>query len=252
MNSSVGQRCSYVKTGLALRVLKTTRTSWRLRQRSRMSPEPGSTDRGAGSCPSTPSCRGATLLASGHWGRHGRPYTPRTLRAALFMCVGVLLCASSLVLFADPEHQDPVSASDWFAVVSFSAALFALALALPMLAQLIGGRDVFRVSLVPAVGAPVAGLSNLLEDALQMGFAFWFFIVGTAVTMVGLIAFTLVVTVVGRGRRRLLAAVPAATLIGVLLFENGGVLMLAAWLAVGAMVLGQPARPAAQAAPRSP
>ena len=52
------------------------------------------------------------------------------------MCVGVLWCARSLQSFADPEYQDPVSPSDWFAVVSFSAALFALALALPMLAQL--------------------------------------------------------------------------------------------------------------------
>jgi hypothetical protein len=32
-SSYPGQRCSYVKAGLALRVLKTTRASWRLRQR---------------------------------------------------------------------------------------------------------------------------------------------------------------------------------------------------------------------------
>ncbi len=174
-------------------------------------------------------------------------------RAALFTFVGVVWCVRSLQSFADPEYQDPVSASDWFAVLSFSAALFALALALPLLAQLLGSQAVFRVSLVPAVGAALSGLSNLLEDALQMGFAFWFFVVGTALMMVGFIAFTVVVAVVGRGRRRLLAAVPAATLIGLFLFESGGgVLILAAWLAAAAMALGRPAPTAAQTAPAAP
>lgn len=191
---------------------------------------------------------------SDHDGWPGQSYTPRMLRAGLFVCVGVLFCARSLQSFADPEFQDPVSASDWFAVVSFSAALFALALALPMLAQLIdGGRVVFRVSLVPAAGAAFAGLSNLLEDALQMGFAFWFFIVGTVLTILGLIAFTLVVAVVSRGRRRPLATVSAATLIGVLLFEEGGgVVIAAAWLAAAAISLRLPARTDARAAPTSP
>jgi len=165
------------------------------------------------------------------------------LRAALFTFVGVVWCARSLQSFADPEFQDPVSASDWFAVFSFSAALFALAFALPMLAQLVGGRVVFLVSLVPAAGAALAGLSNLLEDALQMGFAFWLFVVGAALAQVGLIAFTVVVAVIGRGRLRLLATVPLATLIGFFLFESGGgVLILVAWLAAAAVTLAQPTR----------
>lgn len=183
------------------------------------------------------------------------------LRAALFTVVGVVWCANSLHSFTDPEYMDPESASDWFAVLSFSAGLFALAFALPMLARLIGGRVVFRVSLVPAAGAALAGLSNLFEDALHWagppgssGWAFWLFILGTAVTVVGLVAFTVVVAVAGRGRLRLLAAVPAATLIDVLFLHEagGGVLVLAAWLAAAVMVLGRPARTAAQAARTSP
>ena len=120
---------------------------------------------------------------------------PGMLRAALFTFVGVVLCVRSLQSFADPEYMDPESASDWFAVLSFSTALFALALALPMLAQMIGGRVVFRVSLVAAVGAALAGLANLFEDALHWagppgssGWAFWLFITGTATTAVGLTA----------------------------------------------------------------
>ena len=174
------------------------------------------------------------------------------LRAALFTFVAVVWCARSLQTFMDPEYQHPESASDWFAVLSLSVALFALAFALPMFARLVSGPAVFRVSLVSAAGAALAGLSNLLEDALQMGFAFWFFIVGTVMVMVGLITFIVVVAVAGQGRRRLLAAVPAATLIGVLLFESGGgVLILAAWLVAASIALDRPPRTASQAAPTS-
>lgn len=173
------------------------------------------------------------------------------LRAALFTFVGAVWCVRSLQSFADPEFMDPQTASDWFAVLSFSVALFALAFALPMLARYTGGGlVVFRVSFLPAVGAAVAGLSNVLEDALQLGFAFWIFIVGTTTTALGLIAFTLAIAVAGRGRRRLLAAVPLATLIGLFLFESGGgVLILAAWLVAGAIAIQAAQRATAQAVP---
>lgn len=175
------------------------------------------------------------------------------LRAALFTVTGVLWCASSLLHLTDPNYQHPASAADWFTVLSFSTAALALAFALPMLAQLIGGQGVFRVSLVPAVGAALAGLSNLLEDALQLGWAFWPFVLGTAVVVVGLVAFTVVVVVAGRGRLRLLAAVPAAQLIGVPFLHEAasGVLMLAAWLTAAALILRLPTRTAAPAAPTS-
>jgi len=143
------------------------------------------------------------------------------LRAALFVFVGVVWSVRSLQSFADPEYQDPVSGSDWFAVVSFSAAFFALALALPLFAQLAGGgRVVSRVSLVAATGAAVAGVGNLLEDALQMGFAFWLFIIGSLLASLGLIGLALVIAISGRGRHRLFAAVPALTMIGFLLFAG--------------------------------
>ena len=107
------------------------------------------------------------------------------LRAALFTFVGVAWCVRSLQSFADPHYTDPVSASDWFAVFSFSAALFATALALPLLAEMVGGRAVFRVSLVPAVAAALAGLGNLLEDGLQIEVAGMFYGVGAGLTWSG-------------------------------------------------------------------
>jgi hypothetical protein len=175
------------------------------------------------------------------------------LRAALFAFVGVAWCVRSLQSFADPHYTDPVSASDWFAVLSFSAALFATALALPSFAQIVGGRAVFRVSLMPAAAAALAGLGNLLEDGLQVGAAGVFYGAGAGLTWVGLIALTIATAVSARGRRRLLAAVPAATMIGWSLFESGGgILILVAWLAAAAMALDRAARMDTQPAPGSP
>ncbi len=172
-------------------------------------------------------------------------------RAALFAAVGVTWCLRSLQSFADPEFMDPETASDWFAVLSFSAAWFALALGLPLLARSIGGgRLVHRSALVSAAGAALAGLGNLLEDGLQLGFAFWPFIAGAVVTMLGLIVFSVAVAATGQGKRRLLAAIPVATLIGMLLFESGGgVIVLVAWLAAAALVVLDSARTTPQAAP---
>jgi hypothetical protein len=164
------------------------------------------------------------------------PYLPilaGVSRVALFTFVGVAWCVRSLQSFADPAYTDPVTVSDWFAVFSFSVALFATAVALPLLAHSTGGGPVVvRVSLVPAVGAAIAGFANILEDALQLELAGLFYGIGSGLTGLGLIAFTLAIAVAGRGRRRLLAAIPLATLIGWSLFESGGgVLVLAAWLA---------------------
>jgi hypothetical protein len=178
---------------------------------------------------------------------------PRMWRAALFTFVGVAWCVRSLQSFTDPEFMDPESASDWFAVLSFSVALIALAFALPMLASYTGGGPaVFRVSLIPAAGAAVAGLGNVLEDGLQLGLAFWLFVIGTAIIAPGLIAFSLSIAVAGRDSRRLLAAVPLTTVIGLLLFESGGgVLVLAAWLVAGAIAAQATQQAKAQAVPAS-
>lgn len=175
------------------------------------------------------------------------------MRPALYAFVGVVWCVRSLQSFTDPAYTDPETVSDWFAVLSFSVALFATAVAMPMLAQDAGGgRTLARVSFVPAAGAALAGFGNLLEDALQLGFAGWLYAVGAGGVGLGLIVFTLAITVAGRGRRRLYAAVPLATLIGWTLFESGGgVLILAAWLVAAAIAAQAIRRARLQAAPAS-
>ena len=164
------------------------------------------------------------------------------LRAALFTVVGVGFGVLWLQML-NPGFQIPESPSDWFRVLAFSALLIALAFAIPTFARLIGGHLVFRVSLVPAAGAALGGVSNILEDGLHLEWAFWLFVLSGAIIIVGLSAFTVVVAFIGRGRRRFLAAVPAAATAGWLLAPiGGGILMSAAWLAAAAVVLRRPAR----------
>lgn len=176
-------------------------------------------------------------------------------RAALFAATGVLWCMYALLFLTDPNYQDPASAADWLTVLSYSAGLFALAFAFPALAQLMGSLGVFRVSLVPAVGAALAGLGNLLEDGLQMDWASLAYALGGGLVMVGFVVFTVALAVAGRGRLRLLAAVPVAQLIGMQLLQKVpaiGVLVLVAWLTAAVLALGLPTRTAAPTAPASP
>ena len=170
------------------------------------------------------------------------------IRAAFFTCVGVVFFAVWLVF--RPSYQESASRSDWNLVLGFSAAILALAFALPLFAQLVGGRLAFWVALVPAAGAALARLSNILEDGLQMGWAFFGFIVSAAIIDLGLLALTVVTTLVGRGRRRLLALVPAATMAGITLYViAGGVLLLATWLGAAAVAVALRTRTVALAAP---
>ena len=158
------------------------------------------------------------------------------LRAKLFAITGVLWCARSLASFTDPSFYDPESAWDWFAVVSFSAALAALAFALLSLARLVGGRIPMGAAVVAAAGAGIGAIGNLVEDGLQREWAGdWLYLPGVLLLGPGLVGLTVAVAVCARGMTRLLAGVPAATLIGLNLL--GGVLVLGAWLAAAVIAL---------------
>ena len=173
------------------------------------------------------------------------------IRVALFSLVGVLFM--SLWLRYPPTYGQSDSQSDWHLVLGFSAGLLCLAFALPMFAQLVGSRRAFRASLVPASGAVLGSVSNVLEDGLQIGWAFWGFILSLAIIDLGLLALTGVIAFVSRGGHRLLGVVPATTLAGVTFYvAAGGILMLAAWLAAAALALALPTPVAAQRPPMTP
>jgi hypothetical protein len=173
------------------------------------------------------------------------------IRAALFALMGVVFFVNWTV--CDPTYEGSKCTDDWNVVLGFSAMFLLLAIAVPLFARLVGGRSVFRVSLVPAGGAALASLSNILEDGLKIDAAFFGFVLGTAGIILGLLALTAVIVFGGRGGDRFLALVPAGTMAAVIFYViAGGILMLITWLAAAALALALPRRTAAQAPSASP
>jgi hypothetical protein len=105
------------------------------------------------------------------------------------------------------------------------------------------------VSFVVAAGGALSSFANVLEDGLQIGWAFFVVVLGTAIMELGLLALTVGVAIGRRGGHRLLALVPAGTMAAIGFYViAGGVLMLASWFAAGAMALVLPASATAKAA----
>ena len=152
------------------------------------------------------------------------------------------------VLLEESETQ-----AEWKYVLGFSAALFALALALPVYGRLVGGRWVFRLSLLAGTGAALAGVANIFEDGLQITWVFFVFILSTAIILLGCLALTIVIARTAHGGRRLLSLIPASTMAAIVLYViAGGILMLAAWLAAAAVALALPTHKDVWAAPATP
>ena len=86
-----------------------------------------------------------------------------------------------------------------------------------------------------------------------MSWLFLGYILSSVIIELGLLALTIVVAYTGRGRRRLLALVPAVTMAAMALYvAAGGVLLLAAWLGAAVVALVPPAQWAVRAAPATP
>jgi hypothetical protein len=173
------------------------------------------------------------------------------MRAALFALVGVAFFAHWVI--ADPSYEVSDSQDDWSYVLLFRAAILTLVFALPAFGRLVGGRAVFRASLVAAAGAALNSLVNVVEDGFHQDWAFFVFALGSATLLLGLLALSILAGLRGRGGRRLLALVPAATIAALLLYVVfGGPLMLATWLVAAALALALPTRTAMQAAATTP
>jgi hypothetical protein len=171
--------------------------------------------------------------------------TARATRAALFALVGLVFFLHWTL--ADPGYEVSASQDDWSFVSGFSAAILLLGFAIPVFAQLVGRRVVFRMSLIPAGGAVLASLSNLLEDGLHMDWAFFGFVLGSAIILLGLLALTGAIALGGRDSHRYSSLIPAGTMAALIFYvAAGGILMLATWLAASAVVLVLPTGTTAQ------
>ena len=149
---------------------------------------------------------------------------------------------------ADPSFDESASQSRWSYMLLFSAAILGLAFAVPAFAGLLGGQGAFKASLVVAAGAVLSSFSNILEDGLQMKWAFFAFVLGSAIAGAGLLALTAVTAFRGGGQR-ILALVPAGTIAAIALYVvAGGMIMLVTWYAAAAVALLLPVRAARQPA----
>jgi hypothetical protein len=154
-------------------------------------------------------------------------------RALLFAGTGVAWFTFWFV--TGPSDETTASMQEWPRVIWFSATLLFLALALVTFGRMVGGRSVIRLATIAAAAVGVSSVVNIVEDGFRVEAAFYAFILGLLIMEVALAGLTLAIARTGAGRRRLLAAIPAATLAGVLLFPPaGGPLMLGAWLAASA------------------
>ena len=144
-------------------------------------------------------------------------------------------------LWADPGPDTIYT--EWRYVLLFSLSLLALGIALPVFGSMTGGRYAARVSLIAGSAAVFGSVVNVVEDGLEVESAFWGFVAATALQLLALIVLTVAIALGARGRRRLLALVPAGTALGILLYvQLGGVVMLVTWLAAAAVALSWPAR----------
>jgi hypothetical protein len=149
-----------------------------------------------------------------------------------------------------PSQEMTASMTEWPSVIWFSSTLLALALALVTFGRMVGGRWVIRLATVAAAGVGLSSIANVVEDGFRVEAAFFAFILGMLILEIGLAGLTLAIAGTVAGRRRILAAIPAATLAGVLLFPSplGGPLMLGAWLAASVAALAPGMRQAAPGA----
>jgi hypothetical protein len=155
-------------------------------------------------------------------------------RSLLFGLVGIGFFAMWFI--AKPDYEQSPTQLEWPYIITFSALLLALGFAVAQFARLDGDQLVVRTALVVAAGTVLSSVANVLEDGLRIDEAFFAFVLGTAITVLGLLALTIALFV--RGRQRRFAVVPAGTPAGILLFVvAGGPLLLATWLIAAALSL---------------
>jgi hypothetical protein len=158
-------------------------------------------------------------------------------RAAITVLTGVTWAVRSLqaVLF-DPDYWDPVTAADFVAVYSYSAAFLLTAASLLILREAVRPAPELSAAILVVAGAcVVTGIANGLEDALGLKGFGPLYVIGILVSGFGMFVIAAMFrTTPARG----LTFVPAlGGLAMVLTTIGGGVLGLPAWLGFGAILV---------------
>ena len=157
-------------------------------------------------------------------------------RVALFILVAVLFIAHWVI--ADPGFEESATQTQWPFVIFFSAALLALALALPVYSKVVVQGPALRSATVAGVGAGLSSVANVIEDGFGVDAAFFGFVAGAAILIVALACFAAITLYRGITPRRRLAVVPVGTVAGQVLYVfAGGPIMFATWMLAAAFTL---------------
>lgn len=151
------------------------------------------------------------------------------LRALFLALAGVAMFAYWATF--DPTNDAKASQFEWQFVIGFTGALLLLAFALFLFGDTVGGKWEKRFARVAALGSGLSGVANVFEDGFGIEWVFFVFILGTAVSLLGLIALAIVLAAKRPGSRKLLALFPASTVVGIIGFVAfGGPLLLVTWV----------------------
>jgi hypothetical protein len=141
----------------------------------------------------------------------------------MWLLAGLAWASRSVMEFASPDYYEPVTPLDWSAVLSFTIAWLLSAAAVLLLARDLEGRPVLVIAVIFAVAATVAGLANLVEDALDQAWGGTPYVIGFLVAWIALVPLAVVVWRTGARRAALL---PAALFAAIALFNVGGGIIL--------------------------
>ena len=154
---------------------------------------------------------------------------------ALWLLTGIAWAAASLILFAGPEYWDPVTALDWTAIWLYTAAWLLFAPSVVLIGRLSASPRVAAFAGLCAVGAVVAGSANALEDGFGMeGLGTWY-VVGFLTAGLSLVPLGLAQWKDASPR---LAGLSFALFLGIMLFTDGGGLVILVALAAIAATPG--------------
>jgi hypothetical protein len=162
----------------------------------------------------------------------------RERRAAVAACAAAGVLPLAYWLTADLSHDETSQQHEWFFVLLFSAVLLAMGLGMLTVADRLAGRAATRAAVFVGVVLSAASLTNIVEDGLKVEPAFLVFVAELAFLLLGCLVLAFLILVGEQGSGRLWAALPLATVVGILLYvEVGGPLLAVTW-AGAALVCG--------------
>ncbi len=120
-------------------------------------------------------------------------------------------------MVADPPQDETSQQHEWFFVVFFSAVVLVIGAGMLVVAHQAPVPGASRAAWFVAGAALAASLTNLVEDGWGLDQAFFAFVVELLVLLLGCVVLAVTILARERGFGRVWAAVPLATVVGIML-----------------------------------